>query len=61
MSGIEIARNIGLMVLAAAALATDRPVRPTVADLAVVLGLTAAGAGILHLLRARREATSASR
>ena len=61
LSGIEIARNIGLMVLSAAALATDRPVKPSVADLALVLGLTAAGAGILHRLRGRREGTSASR
>jgi hypothetical protein len=61
LSGIEIARNVGLMVLAGAALATDRPVRPSVGDLVVVLGPTAAAAGVLHLLRRRREGTPASR
>jgi hypothetical protein len=61
LSGIEIARNVGLMVLAGTALATDRPVRPTLLDLLVVLGPTAAVAVVLHLLRGRREGTAASR
>jgi uncharacterized membrane protein YphA (DoxX/SURF4 family) len=61
LSGIEIARNVGLMVLAAAALAAERPVRPTVGDLAAVLVPTVAFVGVLHLLRARREARSPTR
>ncbi|HEY6532224.1 MAG TPA: MauE/DoxX family redox-associated membrane protein [Acidimicrobiales bacterium] len=61
LSGIEIARNLGLMVLASTALATDRPVRPTLLDLLVVLVPTAVGAGVLHLLRSRREGTPATR
>ena len=61
LSGIEIARNVGLMVLSAVALAADRPVRPTAADLVVVLGPTVVVAGVLHLLRVRREATPTSR
>lgn len=61
LSGIEIARNAGLMVLSALALAADRPVRPTAADLLVVLAPTVVGAGALHLLRVRREATPTNR
>jgi len=61
LSGIEIARNGGLMVLSAVALAADRPVRPTAGDLAVVLVPTLAVAGVLHLLRARREGASTTR
>jgi hypothetical protein len=61
LSGVEIARNVGLVVLAGASLAADRPVRPTAADLVVVLGATAVGAGALHLLRGRRGATAANR
>jgi len=61
LSGIEILRNVGLVVLAGAALATDRPVRPTLLDLLVVLVPTLAFAGVLRLLRDRRGATPASR
>jgi uncharacterized membrane protein YphA (DoxX/SURF4 family) len=61
LSGIEIARNIGLMALSATALAAERPVRPTVGDLLVVLISTIVGVGVLHLLRVRREATPTSR
>jgi uncharacterized membrane protein YphA (DoxX/SURF4 family) len=61
LSGIEIARNAGLMVLSAVALAATRPVRPSIADLVVVLVPTLAFAGVLHLLRGRREATSTTR
>jgi uncharacterized membrane protein YphA (DoxX/SURF4 family) len=61
LSGIEIARNIGLMVLSATALAAERPVRPTLGDVVVVVGPTLVGVGVLHLLRVRRETTSTSR
>ena len=61
LSGIEIARNVGLMVLSALALAADRPVRPSAVDLLVVLGPTFAVGGVLHLLRVRREGAPTSR
>ena len=61
LSGIEIGRNAGLMVLSAVALATDRPVRPTVGDVVVVVAPTLVGVGVLHLLRVRRGATPTSR
>ncbi len=61
LSGVEIVRNVGLMALAAVALAADRPVRPTALDLLVVLGATGAGMGVLHLLRGRRSTDAASR
>jgi uncharacterized membrane protein YphA (DoxX/SURF4 family) len=61
LSGIEIARNAGLMVLSAVALAADRPVRPTIGDMVVVVAPTLAGVGALHLLRVRRGATPTSR
>ena len=49
------------MVLSAVALAAERPVRPTVGDIAVVVVPTLAGVGVLHLLRVRRGATPTSR
>ena len=61
LSGIEIARNIGLMALAAVALAAERPVRPTLGDLAVVLVPTVAFVGLLHLLRTRRLGRATTR
>ena len=61
LSGIEITRNGGLMVLAALALAAERPVRPTVGDVVVVVVPTLIGAGVLHLLRMRRGPASISR
>lgn len=60
LSGLDVARNLGLMILAAAALATDRPVQPHIIDLVVVLGPTVAFAAVLHLLRGRREGSPAS-
>lgn len=61
LSGIEIARNVGLMVLSATALATERPVRPTAGDVLVVVVPTLIGVGVLHRLRVRRETTPTSR
>ena len=61
LSGLEIARNLGLLALGGLALATDRPVMPKVLDLVVVGGATAIGAGLLSVLRRRREDISASR
>jgi uncharacterized membrane protein YphA (DoxX/SURF4 family) len=61
LSGIEIARNVGLMIVSAVALAAERPVRPTIGDLAVVLGPTVVGVGVLRVLRTRREARSPTR
>ncbi len=61
LSGVEIVRNIGLMALAALALAADRPTRPTPADLAVVLLPVAVAAGLLHLARRRPDRRGASR
>ena len=61
LSSIEIVRNAGLMVLSAVALAADRPVRPTLGDIVVVVVPTLVGIGVLHLLRGRRGATPTSR
>lgn len=51
LSWVEIARNIGLAVLAALALGTDRPVRPTAGDVAAVAAAVALGGLGLHLGR----------
>ena len=61
LSGVEIVRNLGLMALAAMALAADRPTRPTVADLAAVLVPVAVASGLLHLARRRPDRRTASR
>ena len=61
LSGVEIARNGGLIVLAAVAVMADQPVRPTAADLAVVLAPTVVVAGGLHLLRGRRGVDATTR
>lgn len=61
LSAVEVVRNVGLMVLAAAALAAEQPVAPSLADVAVVVGATLAGAGLLHVARARRRSAAANR
>jgi hypothetical protein len=53
LSWVAVARNVGLAVLAAAALGTDRPIRPTPPDLVVVLAPVALSVGALHLARRR--------
>lgn len=59
LSGLEIARNLGLMGLAAAALATDRPVRPTALDVVVVGVPVALAVLALGTARRRRRTRSA--
>lgn len=54
LSWLAVARNVGLGLLAVVALAATRPVLPTAAEAAVVLGATALGA--LGLAVARRVA-----
>lgn len=49
ISARDIVRNLGLMVLAAASLATDRPTTMTIADIAVVIGALCLSAGALRL------------
>lgn len=49
ISSIDIARNIGLMVLAAASLLADRPSRVSLVDLIVVLTVVGLGVGGLRL------------
>ena len=61
LSSLEIARNVGLLALSALALATDRPATPTVLDVMVVGGATAAGAALLRVLRRRREDIATNR
>jgi hypothetical protein len=53
LSAVEVARNVGLMVLAAVALAADRPARPTAADVAAVLVPVSLGALALRVARSR--------
>ncbi len=53
LSWVEIGRNIGLAVLAALALSTDRPVRPTAGDIAVVASGVALAVLTLRLGRRR--------
>lgn len=53
LSWVEITRNIGLTLLAAVALATDRPQRSTPAEIAVVLAVVAASLLGLRLARHR--------
>lgn len=54
LSGLEVARNVGFAVLAAVALATDRPVRPSIADVAVVVVPVLVAALALRVARDRR-------
>jgi uncharacterized membrane protein YphA (DoxX/SURF4 family) len=56
LSAVEVARNLGLMVLSVVALATDRPARPTAADLVVVLVPVALATLGLRVARARVRA-----
>lgn len=49
ISGRDVARNLGLMVLAAASLATDRPVNMTFPDIVVVCGVIGIASGAMHL------------
>ena len=60
LSGIEIARNVGLGLLGVAALATDRPVRPSPADVVVVVGAAVLAAALLNLLRRRARLRAAA-
>ena len=53
LSWVDVVRNLLLMVLAAVALMSTRPVAPTPVDLLVTLGLVMGGAGLLALLRRR--------
>lgn len=53
LSGVEVARNAGLMVLAALALATDRPARPSPSELVVVLVPILVAVLALRVLRRR--------
>jgi hypothetical protein len=53
LSAVEVVRNLGLMVLSGLALATDRPARPTAADLVVVLVPVSLAALGLRTARAR--------
>lgn len=53
LSWLDIARNLGLFALAAAALLADRPVRPTLADLLATGGVVALVAIVLAALRRR--------
>lgn len=59
LSGLEIARNVGMGALGALALAADRPVVPSAGELAVVLGAVALAAAGLAVGR-RRGAASAN-
>ena len=49
ISSTDIVRNIGLMILAAVSLGTDRPSRITVVDLIVVVVAIGAGVGALRV------------
>jgi uncharacterized membrane protein YphA (DoxX/SURF4 family) len=59
LSGIEIARNVGLGVLAAAALTTDRPVRPHLGDVALVVGSAVLVTVALDAMRRRARQRAA--
>jgi uncharacterized membrane protein YphA (DoxX/SURF4 family) len=59
LSGVEIARNLALVALAVVALATDRPVRPTLLDVVVVLAPVLVAAVVLGGVRRRRRARAA--
>jgi uncharacterized membrane protein YphA (DoxX/SURF4 family) len=58
LSAVEVARNLGLMLLSGVALATDRPARPTAADLAVVLVPVSLAALGLRVARSRVRASA---
>ena len=60
LSMVEIVRNLGLMVLSAVALGTDRPVRPSAADLAVVLVPVAVAALVIRAVRHRRASAASA-
>lgn len=53
LSGVDIARNLLLFVLAAASLMATRPIRPSAVDLVVTLAATTCGAIMLRLARRR--------
>jgi hypothetical protein len=53
LSWVAVARNLGLAALAVAALLATRPVVPTVADVAVVVGATLVGAVAIRLAEHR--------
>lgn len=55
LSWLDVARNLGLVVLAIASLPAERPGGVTVADAVVVLAGTAVGVGLLHLGRTARS------
>lgn len=53
LSWLDVARNLALFLLATTALVAERPVRPTLLDLAATIAVVCGGAILLRLLRRR--------